>query len=67
MNILQNTAESAGKVMTEDEINSFLQGTLNLHLGTVDEKGEPNIQPVWFYHDTESHKIFISTYANSKK
>jgi len=67
MNILQNTAESAGKVMTEDEINSFLQGTLNLHLGTVDEKGEPNIQPVWFHHDTESQKIFISTYANSKK
>jgi len=67
MNILQNTAESAGKVMTEDEINSFLQGTLNLHLGTVDDKGEPNIQPVWFHHDTESHKIFFSTYANSKK
>lgn len=67
MNILQNTAENAGKVMTEDEINSFLQGTLNLHLETVDEKGEPNIQPVWFHHDTESHKIFISTYANSKK
>ncbi len=67
MNILQNTAESAGKVMTEDEINSFLQGTLNLHLGTVDDKGEPNIQPVWFHHDTENQKIFISTYANSKK
>ncbi len=54
-------------VMTEDEINSFLQGTLNLHLGTVDEKGEPNIQPVWFHHDTENQKIFFSTYADSKK
>jgi len=67
MNILQNTAENTGKVMTEVEINSFLQEKLNLHLGTIDDKGEPNIQPVWFYHDTENQKIFISTYANSAK
>ena len=67
MNILQHAAEKTGKVMTEVEINSFLQGTLNLHLATIDQKGEPNIQPVWFHHDTENHKIFFSTYADSKK
>ncbi len=67
MNILQKSAEKTGKVMTEVEINSFLEGTLNLHLGTIDDKGEPNIQPVWFHHDTENQKIFISTYANSAK
>jgi len=65
--ILQKSAEKTGKVMTEVEINSFLQGTLNLHLGTVDEKGEPNIQPVWFHHDVANQKIFFSTYADSKK
>jgi len=67
MNILQKSAEKTGKVMTESEIGSFLQGTLNLHLGTIDEKGEPNIQPVWFHHDTANQKIFFSTYADSKK
>jgi len=67
MNILQKSAEKTGKVMTEAEINSFLEGALNLHLGTIDDKGEPNIQPVWFHHDTENQKIFISTYANSAK
>jgi len=67
MKILQHTAEKTGKVMTESEIGSFLQGTLNLHLGTVDEKGEPNIQPVWFYHDKVNQKIFFSTYADSAK
>ena len=46
MNILQHSAEKTGKVMTEVEINSFLEEKLNLHLATVDEKGEPNIQPV---------------------
>jgi len=67
MNILQKSAEKTGKVMTEAEIGSFLQGTLNLHLATVDEKGEPNIQPVWFHHDAANQKIFFSTYADSKK
>jgi len=67
MKILQHTAEKTGKVMTEAEIGSFLEGTLNLHLGTVDEKGEPNIQPVWFYHDKVNQKIFFSTYADSAK
>jgi len=33
VNILQKSAEKTGKVMTEDEIGSFLQGTLNLHQG----------------------------------
>ena len=58
--ILQKAAEKTGRVMTENEIKSFLQGTLNLHLATIDQKGEPNIQPVWFYHDSENHKIFFS-------
>jgi hypothetical protein len=22
-----------------------------LQMSTIDEKGEPNIQPVWFYYD----------------
>ena len=67
MKILQHAAENTGKVMTEAEIGSFLQGTLNLHLGTIDGKGEPNIQPVWFHHDAANQKIFFSTYADSAK
>jgi general stress protein 26 len=56
-----------GKVMTEAEINSFLQEKLNLHLATVDGDGEPNIQPVWFYHDNTNQKIYFTTYKASKK
>ena len=67
MKILQKTAEASGRVMTETEINSFLQEKMNLHLATVDENGEPNIQPLFFYHDKENQKIYFSTYKNSKK
>jgi len=66
MKILQSHPEG-GKVMTQDGINLFLQNTLNLHLATIDEKGEPNIQPLWFIHDQENQKIYFSTYKNSKK
>ena len=59
MKILQKTAEASSKVMTEAEINSFLQEKLNLHLATVNEKGEPNIQPLFFYHDSANQKIYF--------
>ena len=67
MKILQKTAEASGKVMSEAEINSFLQEKLNLHLATVNEKGEPNIQPLFFYNDEQNQKIYFSTYKGSKK
>lgn len=65
--ILQQTPEGMGRIMNKDEINSFMQEKLNLHLGTVDEKGEPNIQPVWFYHDASTQMIYVSTNKSSKK
>jgi nitroimidazol reductase NimA-like FMN-containing flavoprotein (pyridoxamine 5'-phosphate oxidase superfamily) len=39
--------------MTREETEKFLEGKLNLQIATIDEKGEPNIQPVWFYYDKD--------------
>jgi nitroimidazol reductase NimA-like FMN-containing flavoprotein (pyridoxamine 5'-phosphate oxidase superfamily) len=47
--------------ITEDEINRFLDGKLNLQLASIDEKGDPNIQPVWFNYEKNLQKIFIIT------
>jgi len=67
MKILEHSAEGKGRIMTEVEINSFLQKKMNLRVATVDEKGDPNIQPVWFYHDEANEKIFFASHKNSIK
>lgn len=57
-----------GEPLTEEETIKFLTtGRLNLHLGTIDEKGHPNVHPVWFYYDTENYRIYVETSKNSKK
>lgn len=55
-----------GRVLTEEEILEFLTNSKqNLQLGTIDEKNEPNVHPVWFLYENE--KIYISTETKSKK
>jgi hypothetical protein len=40
---------------------------LNLQIGTIDEEGDPNIQPVWFYYDKDREKLLIITPKVTKK
>ena len=49
MNIISATPETPG--MTKEEVDMFLEKKFMLQISTLDEKNEPNIQPVWFYHD----------------
>jgi nitroimidazol reductase NimA-like FMN-containing flavoprotein (pyridoxamine 5'-phosphate oxidase superfamily) len=53
--------------MTSEEAERFLESKLNLQLATIDEKGDPNIQPVWFYYDKGKGKLLIITSKLSKK
>ncbi|KAA2280475.1 pyridoxamine 5'-phosphate oxidase family protein [Candidatus Nitrosocosmicus agrestis] len=53
--------------MTMEEAERFLESKLNLQLATIDSKGDPNIQPVWFYYDKNKEKLFIMTGKNTKK
>ena len=43
--------------MNEQEVINFLQSKLNLQLATIDENGDPNIQPVWFDYEKDSEKL----------
>jgi general stress protein 26 len=36
-------------------------------LASIDEKGDPNIQPIWFNYDNKLQKIYIMTPKMSKK
>jgi PPOX class probable F420-dependent enzyme len=63
--IVNATSEVPG--MTRQEVEIFLESKLNLQLATIDQKGEPNIQPVWFYYDKDGDKLTISTNKSARK
>ena len=65
-----NASPGFGTPLTEDEVKKFLvaaNSKLNIHLGTVDVKGEPNIHPTWYYFDVNNHRFYIETSKKSKK
>lgn len=56
--------------MTEVDVKNFLtnnSGRLLIHIGIVDEKGEPNVFPTGYYFDRNLDKIYIATPKRSKK
>ena len=65
MKIVNATSEIPG--MTREEVERFLESKLNLQMATIDEHGEPNIQPVWFYYDKNGEKLSITTSKLAKK
>jgi nitroimidazol reductase NimA-like FMN-containing flavoprotein (pyridoxamine 5'-phosphate oxidase superfamily) len=58
--ILKASPEIPG--MTKEEADRFLENKLNLQFATIDNKGDPNIHPVWFYYDKDEKKLFIMTH-----
>jgi hypothetical protein len=45
--------------MTVQEVKDFLfTSKLNIHFGTLDENGLPNIHPVWYYVDSSSNRLY---------
>jgi len=61
------TANNRIPNMTKDEIDRFLESKLMLQMSTIDEQGEPNIQPVWFYYDKYREKLLVTTSKIAKK
>ena len=53
--------------MTKEEAEKFLESKLNLQLATINEKGNPNIHPVWFYYGKDEEKLWINTSKSAKK
>ncbi len=65
MKIVSATPETPG--MTKEEVDRFLESKLMLQMSTIDEQGEPNIQPVWFYYDKTREKLLITTSKLQRK
>jgi uncharacterized pyridoxamine 5'-phosphate oxidase family protein len=63
-----NANPGFGTPMPKKRVVDFLTNSrLNLHLSTLDEKGDPNIHPTWFYYDSSANKVYIGTSRQSKK
>ena len=63
-----NASPGFGTQLTEEEIKNFLGNSkLNIHIGTIDNKGDPNIHPTWYYFDATNNRLYIETYKESKK
>ena len=65
MKIINATSEVPD--MTKEEVERFLESKLNLQLATIDEQGEPNIQPVWFYYNKDGEKLLITASKLTKR
>ena len=60
-----NAIPGFGPLLSKNQVTEFLSRKLNLQLGTIDEKGDPNINPIWFFYENE--KIYLVTSKHSKK
>lgn len=51
MNIL-NARPGFGKSMPERQLEDFLdKSIIQIHIGTLDDKKDPNIHPVWYHYE----------------
>jgi general stress protein 26 len=65
---IRNADPVFGTPLSEQETRDFLTTRiLNVHLGTVDEKGHANIHPVGYYYDTSKDKMYVQTSKQSRK
>lgn len=53
--------------MNKQEVDTFLENKLNLQIGTIDDDGDPNIQPVWVNYNKDREKLLIITPKVAKK
>jgi len=61
-----NGAPGLSSKMSEKQVIAFLtSGKINLQFGSIDEKNEPNIHPVWYIY--ENGKFYFATETKSKK
>ena len=68
MTKILDSSAGLGAPLNERETKDFLSTkVLNIHLGTLDEKGHPNVHPTWFYYVTENNRIYVETSKQGKK
>lgn len=65
MKIVHASPGFGSKFSEQQTIDFLSQGKMNLLLGTIDDKDEPNVHPVWYLYD--AGKLYIETSKTAKK
>lgn len=65
MKIIHASPDLGSKLSEEQVIDFLCNSRLNLQLGTIDDKGEPNIHPIWYIF--ENNKLVAMTDKTSRK
>jgi len=65
MNIV--AADPMARVLSEDEVRALLAQPLVMHLGMVDDKGWPLVNPVWHVFEDEVFRLVIGTTSHKAK
>src|SRR5262245_9293046 len=60
-------ADPYARVLTEDEVMALLREPIVMHLGMVDEKGWPVVNPVWHVFENGVFRIVIGTTSHKAK
>lgn len=60
-------ATPMGSPMEENAVKEFLGSKMNLQIATIDNDGDPVIQPVWYFYDQNADRIYINTSRESQK
>lgn len=65
MKIVHASPGFGSKLSEEQAIDFLTNSKLNLLLGTIDDKGDPNVHPVWYLFD--NGKLYVETSKTAKK
>jgi len=60
-------ADPDARVLTEDEVVALLREPIVMHLGMVDEKGWPVVNPVWHVFEDGVFHVVIGTTSHKAK
>ena len=60
-------ADPDARVLTEDEVVALLREPIVMHLGMVDEKGWPVVNPVWHVFEDGVFRVVIGKTSHKAK
>lgn len=53
--------------LNEKEVEDFLgNNKLNIHIGSIGDKGHPFVHPTWYYYDPSKQKLYITKMKDAK-
>ncbi len=54
-------------ILSKQEAEHFLTSDKQIvHVRTVDNSGEPDVRPMWYFFDASNYRLYVATKGDSK-